>query len=87
MTVKGNKYAIWWEPKRETDEGGWVTDETNRVALYASERSAKKDIRDFVHSEQYNARHNTPLVQCASSNSRQGLNNEHPNKDFYSKQT
>ena len=56
MTVKGNKYAIWWEPKRETDEGGWVTDETNRVALYASERSAKKDIREFVHSEQYYAR-------------------------------
>lgn len=47
------KYAILWQPTRDTFEPSWVLDESYSVALYGTEREAKKDVREFVHTEQY----------------------------------
>ena len=54
---KETKYGIWYTPDRTLSEPGWVyEDESDRVALYASERSAKKDIKGFVNPQIYEAR-------------------------------
>lgn len=68
-TAKGNQYGIWWEPQRENYEGGWVFDDSDSVALFASERAAKKDIRGFVHPEQYEPR---PYARTRRSRTRSG---------------
>ena len=57
---KETQYGIWYEPGKGWDmaKPGWVTD-TKRtdVALYASERSAKRDLKSWaVHPDRYEVR-------------------------------
>ena len=57
---KETQYAIWWNaPTKGYFEPGWVLDETYRVAVYASARSAGKDRRGFVHADEYEVKEYT----------------------------
>jgi hypothetical protein len=47
------KYGILWQPTNDNFRPAWVLDDTYSVALYADERSAKRDRKQFVHPEQY----------------------------------
>lgn len=67
--TKEKKYGIWWKAQRDNEEGGWVLDDADSVALYASERAAKKDIREFVIPEKYEAR---PFTRTRRSRTRSG---------------
>lgn len=49
------KYAILWQPTRDTFEPAWVLNETYSVALYGTKQAAKKDIKQFVHPNEYRA--------------------------------
>ena len=56
---KTDEFGIWYtQPSKWADNfpDGWVTDESYRVALYATERAAKRDIKNFVHAEHYEVR-------------------------------
>tara|TARA_R110001606_G_scaffold327901_3_gene474916 strand:- start:432 stop:650 length:219 start_codon:yes stop_codon:yes gene_type:complete len=56
MTAKGDTYGIWYEPTQKNFEPGWVLDDSYSAAVYSSERSARKDIKEFVHPNQYQVR-------------------------------
>jgi hypothetical protein len=67
--TKEKKYGIWWKTRQGNEEGGWVLDDAYSVALYANERDAKKDLRGFVHPEQYETR---PYARSSGSRARPG---------------
>jgi len=60
----GKQYGIWYTPESGWDmaEPGWVTDaKRTEVALYPTERSAKRDLKAFaVHPERYEVREYRP---------------------------
>jgi len=57
---KTDEYGIWYTPPKGWDmaKPGWVTDTLRTdVALYADERSAKRDLKAWaIHPEQYEVR-------------------------------
>lgn len=56
MSKKETKYGIWYKPTQSNFEPGWVLDDKYVDAVYSSERAASKDLKGFVHPDQYEAR-------------------------------
>ena len=58
-TKYGDQWAIWYTPPKgwECAAPGWVTDtERSELALYASEKDARRDVKGFVNPDNYEVR-------------------------------